>query len=213
VTVRVAKLEARLRARVDRDAGRREPPPSSGAPVYEERFARVHAQALENLAAYVVKNPLSLQRLVYLDGQQAVFYKALKHNPTLGGNFEIMHPLEWLARWRITSRTPENIARSSMATMPIERGGDRAAEPPGEETVESEPTKGRRGSASWARLIAKVFHADPLTCRKCPGKLKIVAYLHDQVAIKEILDHLGLSPPEHREPPPAVYEVLRVPGL
>ena len=49
-----------------------------------------------------------------------------------------------------------------------------------------------------ARLIAKVFHADPLTCRKCGGKLKIVAYL-------------GPSPPEEPKPPPAVHEVVRVP--
>jgi hypothetical protein len=156
-----------------------------------EPISAQDTQALENLAAYLVKNPLSLQRLVYLDGQQAVIYKALKHNPTLGRNFETMHPLEWLAR---------NRAR-----------GDRAAEPPGEDRVESEPTRRRRCSASWARLIAKVFHADPLRCRKCGGKLEIVAYLHDQVAIKEILDHLGLSPPEHPKPPPALREVLRVP--
>jgi len=62
-----------------------------------------------------------------------------------------------------------------------------------------------------ARLIAKVFHADPLTCRKCGGKLKLVAYLHDTVAIQQILDHLGLSPPEEPKPPPAVHEVVRVP--
>ena len=67
------------------------------------------------------------------------------------------------------------------------------------------------GISSWARLIAKVFHADPLTCRKCGGKLKIVAYLHDQVAIKQILDHLGLSPPEDPSPPPALHYVVRVP--
>jgi len=66
--------------------------------------------------------------------------------------------------------------------------GDRALEEPGEAKVEAEPAKKRRCSASWARLIAKVFHADPLTCRKCGGKLKIVAYLHDTVAIKQILD-------------------------
>jgi hypothetical protein len=38
-----------------------------------------------------------------------------------------------------------------------------------------------------------------------------VAYLHDQVAIKQILAHLGLSPPEEPKPPPAVHEVVRVP--
>ena len=46
-------------------------------------------QALENVAGYVVRNPLSLQRLVYLDGQQAVIYKGLKHNPTLGRNCRV----------------------------------------------------------------------------------------------------------------------------
>jgi hypothetical protein len=38
-----------------------------------------------------------------------------------------------------------------------------------------------------------------------------VAYLHDQVAIKQILEHLGLSPPEEPKPPQAVYEVVRLP--
>ncbi len=57
--------------------------------------------------------------------------------------------------------------------------GDRAAEEPREAKVEEEPAKKRRCSASWARLMAKVFHADPLTCGKCGGKLEIVAYLHD----------------------------------
>jgi len=65
---------------------------------------------------------LSLERLVYLDGQQAVIYKGLKHNPTLGRNFETMDPLDWNGwrEWRITSRTLGNIAPSSTATMPIE---------------------------------------------------------------------------------------------
>ena len=35
---------------------------------------------------------------VYLDGQQAIIQKALKHNPTLGQNLETMDPLEWLTR-------------------------------------------------------------------------------------------------------------------
>jgi hypothetical protein len=63
-----------------------------------EPISAQDTHALENLAGYVVKNPLPLQRLVYLDGQQAVIYKALEHNPTLGRNLETMHPLDWLAR-------------------------------------------------------------------------------------------------------------------
>jgi len=37
-------------------------------------------------------NPLSLKKLVYLDGQQAVLYRS-RMNPTLGRNFEAMDPL------------------------------------------------------------------------------------------------------------------------
>ena len=41
--------------------------------------------------------PLSLKKLVYLDGQKAVLYRS-RMNPFLGRNFEAMDPLEWLAR-------------------------------------------------------------------------------------------------------------------
>ena len=59
-------------------------------------------------------------------------------------------------------------------------------------------------------------HREGLSCRPAHvsqvwGKLKIVAYLHDQVAIKQVLAHLGLSPPQEPKPPPAVHEVARVP--
>jgi len=54
-------------------------------------------RAIEDVACYVVRNPLSLKKLVYLDGQKAVLYRS-KMNPSLGRNFEAMDPLEWLAR-------------------------------------------------------------------------------------------------------------------
>jgi len=54
-------------------------------------------KAIEDVACYVVRNPLSLKKLVYLDGQKAVLYRS-RMNPSLGRNFEAMDPLEWLAR-------------------------------------------------------------------------------------------------------------------
>jgi hypothetical protein len=59
------------------------------------------------------------------------------------------------------------------------------AVPRAKRTVEEEPAKKRRCTASWTQLMAKVFHADPLACGKCGGEVKIVAYLHDQAAIKQ----------------------------
>ena len=68
----------------------------------------------------------------------------------------------------------------------------------------------RRCSPSWARLIAKVYQADPLVCRDCGGALKIIGYLHDPGAIRQILDHLGLAPPEDERPPPVAPPVARL---
>jgi hypothetical protein len=61
-----------------------------------DKIAVEDKQRLEDIAAYLVRNPLSLKKLVYLDGQ-AVLYRS-KLNPLLGRNFEAMDPLEWLAR-------------------------------------------------------------------------------------------------------------------
>ena len=55
-----------------------------------------------------------------------------------------------------------------------------------------------------------MFQADPLVCKGCGGPLKIVAYITDEISIRRILDHLGLSPPEQDKPPPT-REVTRVP--
>jgi hypothetical protein len=37
----------------------------------------------------------------------------------------------------------------------------------------------------------------------------VVAYITDSLAIRQILDHLGLSPPE--KPPPETHDVVRAP--
>ena len=76
-------------------------------------------KALEDVASYLVKAPLSLKKLVYLDGQKAVVYRS-KMNPALGRNFEAMNPLEWLARLADHIPDPANIARSRTATTRIE---------------------------------------------------------------------------------------------
>ena len=47
-------------------------------------------------------------------------------------------------------------------------------------------------------------------CKGCGGPLKIVAYINDQISIKRILDHLGLSQPAPQEPAPTP-ELLWVP--
>ena len=62
------------------------------------------ARTIEDMANYLVQNPVSLKRLVYIDGQQ-VIYRAPRSNPRLAANFVALDPLEWLAR--ITEHIPD----------------------------------------------------------------------------------------------------------
>ena len=61
-------------------------------------------------------------------------------------------------------------------------------------------------------LIKKVYHADPLLCPRCGGKMRIIAFIeaHQQAIIEKILRHCGLwedrhnrGPPPQQAPPPA----------
>jgi hypothetical protein len=88
------------------------------------------------------------------------------------------------------------------------------AEPPTDtDAGECQETKKKRCPPSWARLIHKVFHADPLVCRRCGGKLEVKGYVCDGYAIRRILDELGLAPREQKPPPASAppHEVERVP--
>ena len=160
-------------------------------------------RAIEDVACYVVRNPLSLKKLVYLDGQKAVLYRS-RMNPSLGRNFEAMDSLEWLAR--MADHIPD-AGRHRTHFYGFYASRVRASRRE-TEASDVEPTTKRRCSPSWARLISKVYQADPLVCKGCGGPLKIVAYITDEISI--ILDHLGLSPPEEEKPPP-IREVVRVP--
>jgi hypothetical protein len=142
-----------------------------------------------------------------LDGQKAVVYRS-KMNPALGRNFEAMDPLEWLAR--LADHIPDTGRHRthlygfySSRVRSGRRETDRS-------DVPAEPSTKRRCAPSWARLISRVYQADPLVCRRCGGPLAIVAYITDEVAISRILEHLGLSPPQQERPPPS-RELVRVP--
>jgi len=55
---------------------------------------------------------------------------------------------------------------------------------------------------AWARLIRKVYLADPLTCPKCGGSLRILSFIDNPSVIEKILRHLNLWNPPARPPPP-----------
>jgi len=60
-----------------------------------------------------------------------------------------------------------------------------------------------QAKSAWARLIRKVYEADPLECPKCKGPMRIIALIDDPLVVRRILEHLGQRPPEamERSPP------------
>ena len=54
---------------------------------------------------------------------------------------------------------------------------------------------------AWARLIQKIYEVDLLTCPKCQGSMKIIAFIEQAEIMKKILKHLGLWHVKTRPPP------------
>ena len=65
------------------------------------------------------------------------------------------------------------------------------------------PASSIRAKAAWARLIRKVYAADPLECPKCKGPMHVIALIEDPGVIRRILEHLKLWAPlaTERSPP------------
>jgi hypothetical protein len=49
----------------------------------------------------------------------------------------------------------------------------------------------RRASVHWARLLARIYEIRPLTCPRCQGGMRLIAFLIHPASIRFILAHLG----------------------
>ncbi|MBI2986857.1 MAG: hypothetical protein HYY45_08820 [Deltaproteobacteria bacterium] len=82
-------------------------------------------------------------------------------------------------------------------------------EKPGEETEVSwkpefieiaPPPVSKELKKRWPHFIRKVYETDPLTCPKCQGEMRIIAFIDQPDVIKKILQHLGLWEESHAPP-------------
>jgi len=64
-----------------------------------------------------------------------------------------------------------------------------------EETAEAACHGKKKG---WAKMLARIFAIDIITCPRCKGKRQIISWITESQAIKDILDSIGMStaPPE-----------------
>ena len=44
---------------------------------------------------------------------------------------------------------------------------------------------------AWALLLARIYEVFPLVCPRCGGEMRIIAFITNAAAVREILTHLG----------------------
>ena len=174
-------------------------------------------EGLENLAKYIVRAPISQERMLYIPSTEAgsgvpqIIYTG--KNSRVEERFTA---LDWLARLvtHIPNRGDQLVQYYGYYSNKS-RGMRKKAEDQninaektdmGTETsntipclVESDILR-KAFRKSWARLIQKVYNTDPLLCPKCNGVMRIIAFIEEEAVIKKILTHLNLWLPGHDPP-------------
>jgi len=66
------------------------------------------------------------------------------------------------------------------------------------------PAEGRRLRRQWARLIRRIYEADPLLC-ECGNQMRVISFLTDPPVVEKILRHLEQrSSAESERSPPGI---------
>jgi hypothetical protein len=63
---------------------------------------------------------------------------------------------------------------------------------------------------AWALLLARIYEVFPLTCPRCGGEMRIIAFITEAVVVRDILAHLGEPTAPRRMAPargPPLWEV------
>jgi hypothetical protein len=158
----------------------------------------------ENLARYIIRASFSQDRMTYIpgsespDGRATVIYRS--KDGTTEKDFEA---LDWLAQ--LSAHIPargEQMARyygyysnKSRGVRKKEGKDDEVAA-----LIENDLSP-KTFKKNWARLIQKVYDADPLVCPKCEGRMRIISFIEQPEVIDKILRHLDLWDPKIHGPP------------
>jgi hypothetical protein len=180
---------------------------------------------LERLLRYCARPAFALERLRDIDAEHLV-YESIKPGPG-GSVSLMLTPLELIEclaalippprrhrhryygvlapnaplRGQVTALagvpdgTPAADATGSIAAPIVtpSRSSEGTKEAPGE----AEAIHRRAARYAWALLLARIHEVFPLVCPRCGGEMRIIAFITDAGAVREILSHLGepTSPP------------------
>lgn len=154
----------------------------------------VHAgdrEELRRLLCYIYRHPFRLEGVTYDEERGKVIYQARRTHGLKGTDTQEFEPVEFigaLAR-HIPPPNKHQVRYNGAAHRDFRAEIGDGWIPPGASTSGESLEEGR---ASWARLIWRVYGVDPLICKKCGKRMRIISIiLHDPV-VPKILNHLGL---------------------
>ena len=187
----------------------------SGFSVHNQvRIGAEDAEGRKKLAGYMLRAPMSLAKMTYDAATGTVIYRSKMHLG-LKRNFQVMPGTQWLEL--LCRHIPDryehlvryvgwysNRARGERAKAQKTQDAPGLGASPIKPVSEPASAFAAHARSAWARLIRKVYEADPLECQKCHGPMRIIALIDDPPVVRRILDHLGLWQPEASERSPPV---------
>jgi len=173
--------------------------------------------AVERLARYIMRPPISLERIRWGGGGEVFYQPKGGHDGRArqpGDVAENFEPAEFLAR--VIMHVPEprrhlvryygwysNVSRGKRGRD----GGDARLLGEGTGCASSGRQKdgpdARAMRRAWAQLIKRIYEVDPLVCPSCGGEMKVVAFITEHEVVDKILRHLkGRGETERVRGPP-----------
>ena len=170
---------------------------------------------LERLARYLLRPPVSLERLRVDEDAQAIAYAGRRrggHDPPSAST--PLDPKEFLAR--VLMHIPEprrhviryygaysSVVRARRARQAAAAGAGGVAPGPPPAAHEPASLEWKAARRRWAQLIRRIFEVDPLVCPRCGATMRIIAFITAPKVIDRILKHLAATGVDARSPPGA----------
>jgi len=154
---------------------------------------------LERLARYLLRPPLSLERLILEPGLARYRHKRAKER-----RGEPFDPAELLARLVMHIPVPRlhlvryyghssHVSRARRRRAGCEAAAEAASgsDSPDAAPLDDEVSRAerRRLRRQWAQLIRRIYESDPLLCA-CGAQMRILSFITEPLVVKKILEHL-----------------------
>jgi hypothetical protein len=160
------------------------------------RIRGADGKAIENVARYMSRAAISVQRVRYNRAEDSVTVskKQFGPSPEESRNYPVADFLALL-----TSHIPapyESLTYYYGLYSSSHRGKQRRENKEDQETELvlvsiGKGTVGGKPTSTWARLIRRIFEVDPLRCRRCGAEMRLIAFVTDFHQVQKILEHIG----------------------